>query len=118
MRPRAEALLGDQVNDRTFLQQVVYLTDLVRGEQGPRLDDVVFQDCQIIGPAVLVPMDNIEMSGCRFESPDVAFEIATGRTYFGMIAMSNTRFRECRFENVGFAGDGNFVEKFRQGTDS
>ena len=101
-------------NDKTFLQQVVRVCELVRDTDV--LDGFIFQDCQILGPAVFLVMDETEIADSRFNGPDVVFPIQGQRSYHGMIGLRNTKFRECRFERIGFAGDESFVESFLAGT--
>lgn len=72
------------------------------------LEGMTFVNCRMIGPAVLVFLNAVEMSHCTFNAPNleaVFWEIATDRqVVVGVVGVSNCTFSNCTFENVGLAG--------------
>jgi hypothetical protein len=69
---------------------------------------VTFENCEIIGPAVLMPR-NCDFRGCQFDGPRILWTIEPGRYYIGAIAVDECLFDRCRFRRVGLAGIDDFV---------
>jgi hypothetical protein len=72
------------------------------------LSRVTFENCEIIGPAVLMPR-NSEFRGCEFDGPRILWTIEPGRYYIGAVAIDECLFDRCRFRRVGLAGIEAFV---------
>ena len=72
------------------------------------LSGVTFENCEIFGPAVLMPR-NSEFRGCEFDGPRILWTIEPGRYYIGAIAVDECLFDRCRFRRVGLAGIEDFV---------
>jgi hypothetical protein len=103
------------IDSRVARRQVIYISEYAR-EKAPRpphiLDGYIFNDCQISGPGVVLPLENVTMTGCSFPDSDVVFPIEMPRTYYGFIVLKNCTFESCKFQGVGIAGDASFVERF------
>lgn len=97
------------------VREVIRLAEIA--DRRSLIENADFEDCEIHGPAVALPLAGGEISGCSFDGPvDAVFwEIAPERSYVGVIGMKNVSFRGCRFRNVGFVGTAEFVETARRG---
>ena len=91
---------------REFRDQIVQLASLTVNTNV--LEGLTFQNCQIIGPTVLVPLGSTAIVHCTYDAPDIDaifWEIPEGRTaVVGAIAALDCTFSTCRFFNVGLAG--------------
>jgi hypothetical protein len=109
------------IDRRVARRQVIYISEYAR-EQAPRpphvLEGYIFNDCQITGPGIVLPLENVSMNGCSFPDSDVIFAIEMPRTYYGFIVLKNCTFESCKFEGVGIAGDKAFVDLFLANTDN
>lgn len=68
------------------------------------IQDVRFENCTLIGPAVLAGLQDVVMSGCVFEAPfDVLFWIVPdSRTAVaGAVGLVRVEFYSCRFQDIG-----------------
>jgi hypothetical protein len=72
------------------------------------LDGLTFQNCRIIGPAILVPQGSTSIVHCGWDAPDFAavfWELDPSRTVvIGAIAVLNCTFSSCTFSGIGVAG--------------
>ncbi len=100
--------------DKLFTQQVVHLSDLVRGRRhgGDILQGYIFNDCQLIGPAVLLPQTDTYFNECDFDHPEIFIPVLEDRLYFGMIALRNCTLEKCRFERIGIAAPQEMIDGF------
>lgn len=92
---------------KTFFEsEVVRLADLAIVRQ--ILDGYEFRDCLLMGPAVVVMMDNITLNDCNLGGPDLPalfWLIEENReNIVGAIGFTNSTFEGCQFQMVGFAG--------------
>jgi hypothetical protein len=102
--------------DKTYRGRVVRLCELV-GDDGV-LDGFVFEDCEIMGPAVVSLQGKGSLVNSDLGGPADAllWEVPLSRpTVIGAILALNCTFEACRFRGVGFAGPPDFVSKFRSG---
>lgn len=93
--------------DREFRNQIVRISELTVNTIV--LEGLTFQNCQIHGPAVLVPQGSGRMSHIRFDAPggvdSIFWEIPANRTMVvGAIAVVNCTFSVCTFVGIGLAG--------------
>ncbi|MGW6131695.1 hypothetical protein ACWFNE_16860 [Cellulomonas sp. NPDC055163] len=97
-------------DDTTFMDQVVYLVDLIdrTGPPAP-LRGLTFRRCVVRGPVVIVPQGDMVVSGCDLGGPgaDAIFYELTPGPHSGVLVVQDVTFEQCSFENVGFAGDRN-----------
>lgn len=66
-----------------------------------------FIDCEIIGPAVLVPIRDVHLSEIALDVPNVddAFiHLADNAQLVGMIPLMNVTFLRCRLRLIGLGG--------------
>jgi hypothetical protein len=102
-----------ETHSRSHLRKVVYIYEEARNHEG-KIDDVDFVDCQIVGPAVLAIVRGVTMSNMGID-PDILWPPADPtRQYFGLIPVTNTEFRNCRFEKVGLLATADFTRDFRR----
>jgi hypothetical protein len=101
-------------DDKTYENRVVRITELV--DVDGLLDGFTFVNCEISGPAVVVPSGS-RMSGNDPGAPpdSLLWELPGDRIQkVGVILARNCTFEECRFRNVGLAGPSDFVQSFRR----
>lgn len=102
------------VSDKALRRQVVLVSELVgRTKVGPdKLEGYIFNDCQIVGPAVLFVVQDDHFNDCTFEAAEVFTVAEPGRPYFGVVSLYNCTFEKCRFERVGILAPQPFVDQF------
>lgn len=71
----------------------------------------------ILGPAVLAPLGNVQISNSAFDAlPEALFiEVPEDRPVVGVIGLQNVVFNDCEFRNVGIAGTAASIQTFRDG---
>jgi hypothetical protein len=92
--------------DRTFRDYLVRIAELTVNTS--MLDGYEFSNCRIIGPAVLIPLDDVTIAHCSWDAPDfdaIYWEVPPERNYVvGAVGVTRCTFSNCRFEQVGLAG--------------
>lgn len=91
------------------LVQIALLAD-----ERSMIENQVFEDCEIRGPAMLALVGQFEMSNCVFDGTfdSLFFEVAEGRHVLGVIGVRGVAFRRCRFVNVGMLGTQDMIQAF------
>ena len=83
------------------------------------LQDMEFTDCVLVGPAVLLMLDDVHIADSSLEGPDLDalfWEIQPGRSrVVGAIAIRNCSFVGCTFQRIGFAGPASMRALFPKG---
>lgn len=76
-----------------------------------------YVDCEILGPAILAPLDTVNFQDSNFDAPAEAifYTVDPDRPAVGVIGLMNVEFRECRFKNVGIIAIADVITKFRSG---
>ncbi len=72
------------------------------------LEGLTFQNCRIVGPAVLIPQGGVQIAHCSWDAPGVDaifWEIPPERTQIvGGVVVKDCTFSKCTFQMVGIAG--------------
>jgi hypothetical protein len=100
--------------DRTHRNALLRLSDLTVNND--LIEDQIFENCKLVGPAVIVPMDS-EFSNCGWlgEPDALIWEIPEERTLIlGAIGLVRCRFYGCTFERIGMGLRGDAAEQFRR----
>lgn len=101
--------------DRTHRNVLMRISDLTVNSDV--IADQVFENCKIVGPALLVPGGpGNEFHGCLWlgEPDAVIWEIAPERVFVvGAIGLTRCRFYNCTFERIGMGLDAEGADKFR-----
>lgn len=87
---------------RQYRNQVVKLPELAVVDD--LLEDLTFENCQIIGPAVIIGLGDTEINSCTFEGPPEAFlwPISDDRVAaIGAIGLKNCRLYGCKLTRIG-----------------
>lgn len=91
-----------QVDDKgrtVYRRQTIRLVDLPTGEN-VSLQNMVFEDCLLQGPAVLWSHDENLLDGCLI-NPEMFWAVRHLVFGVGAIGLRNITFRRCRFKEVG-----------------
>jgi len=92
--------------DRQFRDEVVRIAQLTVNTV--ILEGLTFQNCRIIGPAVLVPQGQTSLVHCGFDTPNVDavfWDIPPTRSFVvGAIAIVDCTFSSCTFSQIGLGG--------------
>jgi hypothetical protein len=95
----------------------IRIADFVE-QNPPLLDGFEFDNCTVLGPAVLAVLDNVTMTYNSFEGDfsSILWEVPVSRTMvIGAIGIRNSAFKNCRFEGVGLAGPPELGAALRKG---
>lgn len=88
------------------VSEVVRLADLAT--VNPVIDGHNFENCLIVGPAVMLVMSGTAIEGCDLGGDAVSIfwlvNPEVRNAVLGAIGVQNCSFRGCRFQNVGLAG--------------
>jgi len=104
---------------RTVRGETIRLTQLVDDSVGETLDRVLFEDCEIVGPVVVVPIDT-DFEACTWDvigsNPrEMFWEIAPEKTaVIGAVALRRCLFVRCNFIRVGVAGREQYLAGWQQ----
>lgn len=80
------------------------------------LEDRVFIECLIEGPAVLLPMEGCHFDGCNMgdahgDPRNLLLQPMAPQRVTGAIALKNCKFINCRFLGVGFTGTKAYLDE-------
>lgn len=107
---------NDELEQREFRNEVVRLADLT-----VNTDKIVkrrFENCQIIGPAVIVPLDGTSISHCSWDAPGpdaILWLVPRERSFvIGAIGVIACEFFKCKFVSVGIAVTADDEDRFRR----
>jgi hypothetical protein len=107
----ARGLDGPELKEHPL--EEVRLTDLLDGDNDV-IEDREFEDCIILGPAVIAPFRcTFEYNVFEGKQDWVLLEVPEGPR-IGIIAVRNCVFRRCRFRGIGIAGGQSLIAKFQQ----
>lgn len=109
------------VERKTFEKEAVWLPNLAvhhfnAGKTG--VEDKVFTDCLIEGPAVLMILDGVSFDGCNMGMTDNADNLLikpVGDKLTGVIPVRNCKFVRCDFLRVAYTGHPDFLAGFGEG---
>ena len=79
------------------------------------IDGKTFTECVIEGPAVVVLLAGATLEGCNLgvaTNPRSLLYKPMGEKLAGVIGLTNCRFINCRFVQVGFTGSDEMLEQF------
>lgn len=96
----------------------VYRNRIVRISELATVDDVlvelVFEKCEIVGPAVLAILGGNQIRHVNIDSVNALWDIPVDRRYVGAIGLQACLFEDCSFRRCGFVGPPDVMAKFRQ----
>ena len=90
-------------SDKTYRNTVVRISDLVVTDWIIR--GVTFENSRLVGPAVILPLQNVTLNGCAWEdAEDIFYSIPRGRKQqIGVIGLVDCELYGCHMENIGLA---------------
>ncbi|MEX0836014.1 MAG: hypothetical protein WD010_07980 [Nitriliruptor sp.] len=105
-----------EIERREFRNELVRLADLTVN------DDVIqgrtFENCQIIGPAVMAPLGSTSITYCTWDGTSFeafAWPVAPERHLIGAIGALECTFFKCRFVRVGLVVPEDKLDEVRAG---
>jgi len=95
-------------------REVVRLPELA--DRRSLIENHQFEDCEVLGPAILVPLDHVDFGDVAFDAAldAVFYEIEGDRGMTGVIGLRRVSFRACRLRNVGVMATHEVIEKLRR----
>lgn len=89
--------------DRHYRNQVVRLTDLTVTQDV--IEGVTFENCTLVGPAVILLMGTGTLDGCKWDgSPEaMLWPLEQRREIIGAIALVDCSLIQCRMQRIGLA---------------
>lgn len=90
-------------SDATYRNQVVRLPDLA--VTSDVIVGVTFENCTLVGPAVISLLDAVTMQGCTFDGdPEgVLWPVGERRFVIGAIGLQDCMVVGCRLQRIGLA---------------
>jgi hypothetical protein len=104
---------------RSFRGETIRLTELLEDSAGDVLDDLLAEDCEVVGPIVVVPIDT-EFEDCTWDvigsnPKDMFWETPAKKTaIIGAVGLRRCRFVRCNFSRVGIAGRPDYLAGWQQ----
>lgn len=109
-RPSTFAAIPDLIPS-VLQNKNVRLVDLAM--QDPIVRNRTFEDCQIYGPAVLVP-ERCVFYQCHMDTAgDAGFIKTTNERLWGVLRFEGCVFRRCSFYKIGFIGPPEAIDRLR-----
>jgi hypothetical protein len=100
-----------------YKDQVVELSRLA--VNSTLLEDLTFVGCQIVGPAVVVPLEDVQLIDCSWDAPNekaLFWIIDDDRSELvGAIGLRNCIFTACNFRDIGLGVPESRVEETLKG---
>lgn len=100
-----------------FRNQLIRIADLV--VTSDVIEDSYFENVELVGPAVLIPLEDAFIRGCNFDAPDpdaLFWAIDDDREdVLGAIGLRRSTFLRCRFSRVGLAAKRADLPTLRRG---
>jgi hypothetical protein len=109
-----------EMKQGTITGRSVVLSMVPRNPDKPmRIVNKVFDQCQIIGPAVVTRLGRMEMMQCSFIGEtgleDILLETKSSMVT-GMIVLQDCKFSQCSFMGISIAGYSNELAEIRKNT--
>ncbi|WP_312598897.1 hypothetical protein [Brevundimonas sp.] len=104
----------------TFEKEAVWLPSLAVHHMNAGktfIEDKIFTECLIEGPAVMAVMNGTTFDGCNMGvagNPRTLLLQPLGDMIAGVVGMSNCRFVRCRFVQVGFTGSPELLKQIEE----
>ena len=91
------------------MKTVVKIADLV--DSRSLVEDRKFEDCEILGPAVLAPLNSVHFLNSSFDGTfgGIFREVPEGQLLVGVIGLQRVVFDRCKFTNIGIVATHEFI---------
>lgn len=111
---RHRLLESREINNETF-----YVSELVKPNQKPLVENRSFTDCTINGPGMVAFVANDELAHCSLGEGDmdsILHEMPNPGVKQGIIGFVNCKLSRCKLRGIGIYGDRAFLDKVRRTT--
>lgn len=100
-----------------FANQRVVLNDILIPETPPIIADKVFENCDIVGPAIITFIGTGLMLACSFDGSPLStfYEVEEGRGLVGIIGMKDCTIRNSRLHRIGLVGTKAQIAQWQKG---
>jgi hypothetical protein len=90
--------------DAHFSRRVIRMADLIVNVAHPIIENKVFEDCEIFGPAIVYGIEGVLLDQSNLNgTPDALFiEVPPDRVAIGVIGLKNVTIRRCNLYGIGF----------------
>jgi hypothetical protein len=102
--------------DSEYRNQTIRLSDLA--VVSDVIEDVTFEKCQLVGPAILVPLDGTEIANCVWDgvAEGIFWQFPSDRQLLiGAIGLLRCKVYGCRMTRLGLAVPENKMDQVRRG---
>jgi len=95
-------------------REVVRLAEIA--DHRSLVEDHEFEDCELVGPVVLAPLDHVNFSNVMFDADldAVFYEVSGDRGMTGVVGLRRVEFSTCRFRNIGIVSTAEVIRNLRQ----
>lgn len=106
--------------DSSYRDEIVRIAEITVNTN--TIEGLTFSNCRIVGPAILILLDDVDISHCRWDAPgldSVFWEISPDRSHVvGAVGVRRCSFSNCTFDSVGVAGSAEVRAIFAAGFSS
>ena len=96
---------------RNYKDEDVKILELVENPTNPMLEGFTFQNCNIIGPAVVASLSTDWVNNTLTPSMFIVIPAARQRLE-EVIGLKDCLITKCRFTNIGLIGTEDFIRRF------
>ncbi len=95
--------MGNHISHKTFSLNNVPYSGMIEGK--------TFEDCHILGPAVIHHSGQTSFYDCIHDLPVISnpentvYTVIPDHGILGVLPMNNCVFRRCKFSNISFVGN-------------
>lgn len=108
-------LTGDgSASGHSLLMDTLVLAE--EADEKSEIKDRHFKDAILVGPAVLAPMQKVQMQNVKFEVPRNALfiEVPATQRMSGVIGLKHVTFENCTFRNIALIGLSKTINEYRR----
>lgn len=111
--PQASSDRRSAAPKKVYQSETITIADLLQPDD-MYLDGLVFERCEIVGPAILLIMSGTKIERCQFTSAmsAVLWTLPDPAAVTGVIGLRNCTFHQCQFARIGITGPPHVLQMF------